>query len=152
MTIYDTLEGGEADSTVILEIFTGDVDTMGFTTAVIQSQTDTNLVHTQRIRVSATAVEEDPSCISPSSTPTLTIHPNPARDQVTFLYELANASPVSLRIYDLIGRVIRHIDLGVQGEGRHVQRWDLGDTEMGVFFCELRVGNRALTKKVIVSR
>jgi hypothetical protein len=47
--IYDTLAAGETDTTLIAEIFTDDEDETGFTTIVIESDNDPNLVHRQRM-------------------------------------------------------------------------------------------------------
>jgi hypothetical protein len=99
----------------------------------------------------AEAIEEFPAGFEPELWTTLSVEPNPARDQVRFLYELPEASQASIRVFDPSGRLVRSFNLGVQGEGSHMLNWTLVDVEPGVYFCELRAGLERVTEKVIVS-
>lgn len=50
--------------------------------------------------------------------------PNPFREETTIIFEAATAGPVSLRIVDLEGRVLRNLIDGPLTAGRHRIKWD----------------------------
>jgi hypothetical protein len=88
------------------------------------------------------------------------IAPNPLRGGTTISYELARASPVSLRIYDLSGREVRVLESTADGAkcpGIYNVRWDGRDgaghpLAEGVFFCTLEAGPKRLTRKLVVMK
>jgi hypothetical protein len=150
--VIDTLGAGEADSTIIAEIVTDSMDTTGYVTVQIQSQTDTNLIHTQRIWVICSDVEEGPGPVGPMGPLALSAAPNPARDRVRFWMHVPENAPISLRIYDPSGRLVRTFGLGARSPGLSELTWDLSNAEPGVYFCELRAGAERAVRKVIVSK
>ena len=72
--------------------------------------------------------------------------PNPFKRTTLFRYDLPNAAPVSLRVFDVSGRLVRTLaDHEPTGPGRHTAVWDgrnaLGqDTSSGIYFAVLRAG------------
>lgn len=87
-------------------------------------------------------------------------YPNPFNPETWIPYQLAEESPVTLRIYDASGRLIRHLDLGVQSAGGYVTRdraayWDgrneLGETvASGVYYCQFRAGEYVKTQRMLL--
>jgi len=87
-------------------------------------------------------------------------YPNPFNPETWIPYQLAEASPVTVRIYDATGRLVRELDLGVQEAGGHVTRdraayWDgrneLGETvASGVYYYEFRAGEYVKTQRMLI--
>jgi len=68
----------------------------------------------------------------------------------------ASAS-VGITIFDVTGRVVRTMDLGVQSPGEHAVDWDLRDEDggnipSGIYFYRLNVGQETVTEKLMVVR
>jgi hypothetical protein len=70
--------------------------------------------------------------------------PNPFNPRTTFEYSLAGRSHVTIRVFDLTGRVVKTIVAGERGPGEHVAVWD-GTTDAGdcaasgVYFVRMEV-------------
>ncbi len=88
-------------------------------------------------------------------------YPNPfsvARNTSTrILYGLPQESEVSLRIYDVLGRLTRRIVNSRQGAGTYEILWDGrndlgGSVSSGIYFTVLQAGARKLTQKIVVTR
>ena len=88
--------------------------------------------------------------IVPETTALLPNYPNPFNPETWIPFELKQGSQVEVRIYDVSGRVIRHLDLGYRESGYYTNRaeaiyWDGRDetgeqAASGVYFYELRAG------------
>jgi len=77
--------------------------------------------------------EEDDAKVSivrlPEKTALLQSYPNPANPGAWIPYQLHKEAKVSIRIYDILGRLIKKIDLGLKSAGYYVKRnkaayWD----------------------------
>ncbi len=55
-------------------------------------------------------------------------YPNPFNPATTIRYELSSATPVSLPVYDLLGREVVRLVEGYQQPGIHESNWDGNDT------------------------
>ncbi|MBN2565983.1 MAG: hypothetical protein JXB46_09775, partial [Candidatus Eisenbacteria bacterium] len=66
--------------------------------------------------------------------------PNPFNPATKIAYDVPHASEVTIRVYDVTGRLVRTLVDGVEDPGRHTVRWD-GVSEngeavgSGVYFC-----------------
>jgi photosystem II stability/assembly factor-like uncharacterized protein len=84
-------------------------------------------------------------------------HPNPFRAGTTITFSLAEASHVSVEIYDLTGRKVRSLAAGRRGAGGHELRWD-GTNDSGrrvasgVYFVRLDTGRGAVTRTLNIVR
>ena len=78
-------------------------------------------------------------------------YPNPAKSQTSFNYQLpANTSNASIKIHNLLGAVVKEVQLNGQSGKINVNVSDLND---GVYFYSVVVNNVTLeTKRLIVSR
>ncbi len=78
--------------------------------------------------------------------------PNPGSGQVSVAFSLASPAPVTLRIYDIGGRLVRTLVDGVQPSGPSTVSWN-GRTdreaiaEPGLYFFELRGAAERLTRR-----
>jgi len=82
----------------------------------------------------------------------LTSYPNPIGEQGTIEYALPEQQEVSLRLYDVMGRVVATLAKGRKEAGRHTAPLDAGRLASGVYFVRLRAEGQTLTQKVTVVR
>jgi hypothetical protein len=78
------------------------------------------------------------------------IFPNPASDKATVAFELEQASHVELNMYDLQGKLVRHLDLGMRPEGRHDVILNCGSLQNGTYILNLIKGNSSASSKLII--
>jgi lysophospholipase L1-like esterase len=64
-------------------------------------------------------------------------YPNPFNPSTTLTFALPEASIVSLRIYDLIGREIATLAEGMLPAGQHRRIWEAGGSAAGTYFSRL---------------
>jgi hypothetical protein len=89
--------------------------------------------------------------LSVESTPTefalLQNFPNPFNPETTIKYNLAEASDVHLRIFNIVGQVVRTLVAERQSAGRYQVRWSGTDdrgvsVSSGIYFYELSAGGK----------
>ncbi|MCH7761400.1 T9SS type A sorting domain-containing protein [candidate division TA06 bacterium] len=102
-------------------------------------------------------IAETPPSIPPKTTTLYPATPNPFHHSTRIDYQLVHPGEVSLRIYDLTGRLIQTLVDGEQEGGRYSVRWDGSDqagqrVPSGVYFYLLKRGNDKLTRKMILLR
>jgi hypothetical protein len=90
-----------------------------------------------------------------SETMLLSNYPNPFRESTCILYQLTHASRITLTIYDMDGkRIITLVDQ-MESPGLKSVVWDGQDAKgnqvkRGIYLCQLTVGDRMHTKKMIL--
>jgi hypothetical protein len=87
----------------------------------------------------------------------LLVAPSPARHRAVVAYALPGSGPTTLDVYDVRGRLVRHLEGGNVPGGLHVARWDLRDAQgsavpAGVYLFKLRHGSQVVTAKIAVVR
>ena len=80
-------------------------------------------------------------------------HPNPFNNSVSISFEMPNSKNVNLLIFDMKGRNIRQMYLGVLGIGFHEILWDgknnLGnELPSGIYMAVLEVGDEFNIQKI----
>src|SRR5258705_1464885 len=80
--------------------------------------------------------------------------PNPARAGTTLRFGLPKESDVSLRAYDVTGRVVRVIAERRMAAGEQRITWDFRDDQghmvpAGLYLVKMRVGGEVITRQVI---
>ncbi len=80
------------------------------------------------------------------------VQPNPFNPSTRIAWSLAESGPVSLRIHDASGRVVRTVVAGVQAAGPGSWVWDGRDeagrpAASGVYYVRLSAGGKVLTQK-----
>ena len=88
--------------------------------------------------------------------------PNPFNPETWIPYTLANDAEVQVRIYDLQGGLVRHLDIGQQGAGKYLSRqtaayWDGRDQSgasvaSGVYFYTLEADAFSETRRMIIRK
>ncbi len=84
------------------------------------------------------------------------IAPNPFCGRTVIRYTLAAEQPVTLRIHDLSGRIVRILCGSVLGRGAYRVSWDGRDDAgrrlaPGVYFCRFAAGDVRATGKLVVA-
>ena len=84
-------------------------------------------------------------------------HPNPFNPITMISFEVAEKAHVNLSIYGLEGRLVKTLLSAWVGEGRGQATWDGTDARgklvsSGVYFCRLRSGMDAITRKIVLLR
>jgi hypothetical protein len=77
------------------------------------------------------------------------ISPNPSESVTSISYTLDHASPVSLMIFDLKGRLIKTLVDELQGKGDQKVIFDGIGLTPGVYFCALKTNEGELTKELV---
>lgn len=99
---------------------------------------------------------------SPRQTKLLHNYPNPFNPGTWIPYQLASDSKVSITIYDVSGRQIRVLDLGVQPRGSYVTKdkaayWDgkndVGESvSSGIYIYQMSAGAYRASKKMVIHK
>lgn len=94
---------------------------------------------------------------TPTMPVTLKNYPNPFNPSTDIVYYLPQMGQVTIGIYDVSGKCVRHLIEKVQNRGEHSIAWDgKSDTGIsqssGVFFCRLRSGKKNSYHKMILLR
>lgn len=84
-------------------------------------------------------------------------YPNPFNPSTTIEFRLPERGQVSLKIFDAAGRLVRTIDGGVRGAGRHTIVWDgrgagRRPAASGVYLYRIETAHGAATGKMTLIR
>jgi TolB protein len=93
----------------------------------------------------------------PAVTRLLPNYPNPFSQETVIPYELRDAADVVITVYAVGGERVRAIRVGAREPGRYAARWDgrnehREDVSSGMYFCELRAGERRFVRRMAVRR
>jgi hypothetical protein len=113
-------------------------------------------------RTHPVACDDDPSVVAPAALRLIAVHPNPARVVATAIWStegMGTPMPVSLRVYDSLGRLVARPTLGRVTGGTGAGRWDLRTNAglpvgPGVYLLRLKAGSGTTSEaaKLIVVR
>ncbi len=83
--------------------------------------------------------------------------PNPFNPMTQIAYHVPHESGVSIRIYDVSGRLVRTLVDGVRQPGRHLTVWNGRDGQgrrvaAGVYFCVAEAVGESATRKIVLLR
>lgn len=125
----------------------------GFLTLKIFSSTS---FWTQEIRLAVT-----PRPL-PKSFALLQNYPNPFNPETWIPYQLPASADVTIRIYDVSGKLVRHLDVGFQEAGFYVEResaayWDgrnnTGESvASGLYFYHLQAGDAYAIRRMLIMK
>jgi hypothetical protein len=96
-------------------------------------------------------VEDEAERVLPDEV-ALKSYPNPVRRQGTVEYALPEASEVTLKVYDVLGREVATLTRGQKQAGRHTVRLETRRLSSGVYFGRLEAGGQTRTQKITVVR
>jgi hypothetical protein len=78
------------------------------------------------------------------------IYPNPAHDRITVAFETVASGKVDILVYDLSGKLVKSVDLGLRPEGKHEAILNCGNLNAGSYVISLNMGGRQSSLKFIV--
>ncbi len=79
-------------------------------------------------------------------------HPNPFNPTTRLSFTLAKPSAIELAFYDITGRLVDEIDLGQMEAGYHTATFDGSRLSSGIYLARLKVGNRTVTRKMVLMK
>lgn len=80
----------------------------------------------------------------------LTLFPNPAADVAALSMELTQMENISVRMYDLSGKMVHEVEENSYAAGRQVIDLDLAGQAPGLYSVQIQMGSRSVAKKLIV--
>ena len=85
----------------------------------------------------------------------LPVSPNPFNPQTRLRFTLAGPDEISLRVYDVHGRLVATVVDGIRQQGLHEIPWNGRDSAgrplpSGVYFAALNAGRRVFTQKIVI--
>ncbi len=83
---------------------------------------------------------------------TVIAYPNPFSNRVNIEVSLKKTSYIFVDVYDLTGRIIQSLAKEELSAGNHTFEWDATMMDPGLYFYTVRVGNKAVTRKLVLSR
>ena len=78
--------------------------------------------------------------------------PNPFNPTTTITYSLQNATQVTLKVFDILGRQVAVLVNEKKMSGIHEEKFDGSNLASGVYFYRLEAGSFVQTKKLVILR
>lgn len=88
----------------------------------------------------------------PTTSVLLPNHPNPFNAGTAITFELAEASQVAVRVYNLLGQRVATLVQGRLTAGQHRVTWDARAAPTGVYILALELPHRTLTRTMLLLR
>ena len=99
-----------------------------------------------------TSVQEEPVGGLPLSFRLDQNYPNPFNPSTTIRYGLPHASPVTLKVYDMLGRQVSVLVNERRDAGVHEVKFDGSNLASGVYFYRMQAGSFVETRKLVLLR
>jgi nitrogen fixation-related uncharacterized protein len=80
----------------------------------------------------------------------ISVSPNPARDQVTVSLRLEEAGTVRLSLIDMQGKAVRTTTTSEYSKGANAVPVDVSGLEKGIYFLKVQAGEAAETVKLVI--
>ncbi|MGE5499503.1 MAG: glycoside hydrolase family 38 C-terminal domain-containing protein [Syntrophothermus sp.] len=77
-------------------------------------------------------------------------YPNPFNPVTVINYSIAKAGPVTLKIYDLLGREVKALVDGINNAGKHSVSFDASSLPSGIYFCQIKADTYNAVKKMML--
>jgi len=82
----------------------------------------------------------------------LKLFPNPFTNSTTIQFELFKSEYTELVIYNHLGQQVEILFKGIQKAGKLKMVFDASRLPTGIYFCQLRIGEKVVVKKIIKVR
>jgi hypothetical protein len=90
------------------------------------------------------------SAVSPDGFALLGCYPNPFNPETTIRFNLPQAAPVTLRVFDLRGSQVAELVNGWRAEGQHEVTFNGAALPSGVYFYKLQAGGQVFSEKMLL--
>ncbi|MBD3232903.1 MAG: T9SS type A sorting domain-containing protein [candidate division Zixibacteria bacterium] len=78
----------------------------------------------------------------------LSAYPNPFNDKTTIIFKLPDAGEIELAIHNLNGQRLTVLEDGFRRGGKHSVNWDAAGFSSGVYFYQLKAGDKVISKRM----
>jgi hypothetical protein len=75
-------------------------------------------------------------------------YPNPFNPSTRIRFDLQTSGHISLRVYDVLGKVVATLAEGTQTSGSYEVAWDAGVLPAGIYFCRLQSTNGVSVRRM----
>jgi subtilisin family serine protease len=79
-------------------------------------------------------------------------YPNPFNPTTTISFAVPTSSLVVLKVYNVLGQEVTTLVDGVESAGTHKVSFDARNLASGVYFCRMRAGEFAASKKLLLAK
>jgi endo-1,4-beta-xylanase len=79
-------------------------------------------------------------------------YPNPFNPSTLISYSIPSGGPVSLKVYDILGKEVATLFEGVRQPGSYTARFDGTGLSSGVYLYRLQAGSMVETRKLVIVR
>ena len=91
----------------------------------------------------------------PAALRLVTTAPNPFHASTDIRFELGTASPLTVRVYDIAGRLVRSLTAGPMPAGVNLISWDGRDDRgrrpaPGVYLCRIEAGRSETVARLVL--
>jgi len=97
-----------------------------------------------------TSVKEPLSGSSPRIYSLAQNYPNPFNPTTTISYQLPVSSNVTIKVYDILGRMVETLHAGARQAGTYSETFDGSRLAGGLYLYQMRAGNFVETKKLLL--
>lgn len=77
-------------------------------------------------------------------------YPNPFNPETMIHYTISQSGPVTLTVYDAVGRMVERLVDQIQASGSYTYRFAAASMSSGLYFVELQSGMKKRSKKMIL--
>ena len=78
--------------------------------------------------------------------------PNPFTDNTKIVIELDEQKEITFEIFDITGKIVKHIDLGSMGMGRHELNINADGLRNGIYYYSIFNNEFKITKKMVLQK
>ncbi|MBL0062247.1 MAG: T9SS type A sorting domain-containing protein [bacterium] len=110
-----------------------------------------NVYHKIIVELGTTAADPTP----PASVSEFALHPaypNPFNPSTSISFDLAQASNVRFRVFNVIGEEVAFINLGMMQVGSHKFEWNASALASGLYFGKIEAGALTATQKLVLMK
>ncbi|MBU1652450.1 T9SS type A sorting domain-containing protein, partial [bacterium] len=93
---------------------------------------------------------QDPDEILPASITFIGNYPNPFNPSTTIEYQMSSPGIVTLKVFDIEGRLITEINEGQKGAGKHLVEFQANILASGVYIYRLEVEDLSVSNKMVL--
>lgn len=79
-------------------------------------------------------------------------YPNPFNPATKIVYQLAAPARVTLRVFDMLGKVVATLVDGIKPPGTHEVMFDASHLSSGVYVYQIRIGDYTSSKKMVLMK
>ena len=77
-------------------------------------------------------------------------YPNPFTGSTTIVYSLAQDGPVSVEVYNTLGRKVRTLVVGAETAGNHEVKFEAGNLARGTYLFKVKTAESVSTKRLVL--